>query len=37
VFRRGSTVMHVTRGIGGETPLRWRCPPEAALLTLTSG
>lgn len=35
VFRRGPTVMHVTRGVGGETPLRWHCPPEAALLTLT--
>lgn len=35
VFRRGATVLHVTRGIGGQTPLRWRCPPEAALLTLT--
>ena len=35
VFRRGDTVLHVTRGISGETPLRWRCPPEIALLTLT--
>ena len=35
VFRRAGTVLHVTRGVGGETPLRWRCPPEAALLTLT--
>jgi predicted MPP superfamily phosphohydrolase len=35
VFRRGDTVMHVTRGISGETPLRWRCPPEIALLELT--
>jgi predicted MPP superfamily phosphohydrolase len=35
VFRRGNTVMHVTRGISGVTPFRWRCPPEAALLELT--
>jgi predicted MPP superfamily phosphohydrolase len=35
VFRRGTTVMHVTRGIGGETPIRWRCPPEIAMLELT--
>jgi predicted MPP superfamily phosphohydrolase len=35
VFRRGATVMHVTRGVGGQTPLRWRCPPEVALLELT--
>jgi len=34
VFRRGKTVMHVTRGISGKTPLRWNCPPEIALLEL---
>ncbi len=34
VFRRGSTVLHVTRGLGGETPLRWQCLPEIALLEL---
>lgn len=34
VFRRGKTVMHVSRGISGETPLRWLCPPEIALLEL---
>jgi predicted MPP superfamily phosphohydrolase len=34
VFRRGDTVMHVSRGVAGETPLRWRCPPELALLEL---
>lgn len=36
VFRRGDTVLHVSRGVSGETPLRWRCPPEIALLELTS-
>jgi predicted MPP superfamily phosphohydrolase len=36
-FRRGNTIMHVTRGISGETPMRWRCPPEIALLELVSG
>ncbi|MBX3432187.1 MAG: metallophosphoesterase [Pirellulales bacterium] len=35
VFRRGATVLHVTRGVAGKTPLRWRCPPEIALLELT--
>jgi predicted MPP superfamily phosphohydrolase len=35
VFRRGATVLHVTRGLGGEAPLRWQCPPEIALLELT--
>jgi uncharacterized protein len=34
-FRRGDTVMHVTRGISGETPMRWLCPPEIAVLELT--
>jgi predicted MPP superfamily phosphohydrolase len=33
-YRRGSTVMHVTRGISGETPMRWLCPPEIAVLEL---
>lgn len=36
-FRRGQTVMHVTRGISGETPLRWLCPPEIAVLELARG
>ncbi len=36
VFCRGDTVLHVSRGIAGETPLRWRCPPEAALLELAA-
>jgi predicted MPP superfamily phosphohydrolase len=34
VFCRGETVLHVTRGLSGQTPLRWRCPPEVALLEL---
>lgn len=34
VYRTGSTIMHVTRGLSGETPLRWNCPPEIALLEL---
>lgn len=37
VFRRGNTVLHVTRGIGGKTPLRWNCPPEIAVLQLVCG
>jgi predicted MPP superfamily phosphohydrolase len=36
VFRQGPTVMHVTRGVAGETPWRWRCPPEVALLELVA-
>jgi predicted MPP superfamily phosphohydrolase len=35
-FRVGNTVMYVTRGVGMVPPLiRFRCPPEVALLTLT--
>lgn len=34
-FRRGDTVMHVGRGTGSLFPLRYGCPPEVALLTLT--
>jgi predicted MPP superfamily phosphohydrolase len=34
VFALGPTVLHVTRGLGGEHPLRLRCRPEAVLLTL---
>ena len=36
VYREGATIMHVTRGLSGRTPLRWLCPPEIALLELTS-
>ncbi|TWT90719.1 putative metallophosphoesterase [Pseudobythopirellula maris] len=35
-FRRGRTVMHVSRGTGGLFPVRWNCPPELTLLTLRS-
>ena len=31
------TLMHVSRGVAGTHPLRWRCPPEVSLLTLRSG
>ncbi len=34
VFHRPPTVLHVSRGLAGEVPLRWNCPPEAALLIL---
>ncbi len=33
-FRRGNTVLHVSRGTGGLTPFRWNCPPEIVLLVL---
>ena len=34
VFRRGETVMHVSRGVGSLAPLRFNCRPELAILTL---
>jgi predicted MPP superfamily phosphohydrolase len=36
LFQRQSTVLHVTRGISGKTPLRMRCRPEIAVLRLTA-
>lgn len=36
-FALGPTVLHVGRGLGGEHPLRFRCPPEVVLLTLRQG
>ena len=34
IFKCQKTIMHVSRGIGGENPLRLNCPPEITLLTL---
>jgi len=34
VFYKLPTVIHVTRGLSGEFPLRWNCPPEVANLIL---
>jgi hypothetical protein len=36
-FQRGSTVMHVSRGTGTHSPIRYRCPPEIAILELRGG
>lgn len=36
-FRRGHTVLHTGRGTGSLFPLRYNCPPEVALLTLSRG
>ena len=36
VFAAGNTVLHVSRGAGSLTPLRYNCPPEISLLTLIS-
>lgn len=32
VFCKQPTVMHVSRGVSGTHPLRWRCPPEVSVL-----
>ncbi len=34
IFHEPPTVMHVTRGVSGQFPIRWNCPPEIALLVL---
>jgi len=34
VFASGRTLVHVTRGIGGEFPFRWNCRPEVARLSI---
>ncbi len=35
VFTAGNTVMHVSRGAGSLTPLRYNCPPEVTVLELS--
>ena len=37
VFYEPPTVMHVTRGISGEHPIRMNCPPEITRLVLHAG
>lgn len=34
VFYQPPTILHVTRGVSGDTPIRWNCPPEVACLRL---
>lgn len=34
VFFQPPTLMHVSRGVSGTHPLRWRCPPEASILEI---
>jgi predicted MPP superfamily phosphohydrolase len=36
VFYGAPTVMHVSRGLSGTHPLRWRCAPEASVLEVVS-
>jgi uncharacterized protein len=34
IYHVPPTILHVTRGISGGTPVRWLCPPEIAHLKL---
>ncbi len=34
VYYAPPTILHVTRGISGDIPVRWNCPPEIACLKL---
>lgn len=35
IFHAPPTILHVTRGVSGELPVRLNCPPEMALLRLS--
>jgi uncharacterized protein len=34
VYHVPPTILHVTRGVSGDIPIRWNCPPEVAHLRL---
>lgn len=34
LYRRGGTLMHVGRGLGGVHPVRWRCRPEITVIEI---
>jgi predicted MPP superfamily phosphohydrolase len=34
VFWKSPTLMHVSRGLAGKHPLRWRCRPEVTRIVL---
>ena len=34
IYQEGPTVMHVSRGLAGEFPLRFNCRPEVTLVVL---
>jgi uncharacterized protein len=34
IYYSPPTILHVTRGVSGDTPVRWNCPPEIARLKL---
>jgi hypothetical protein len=37
VFYASPTILHVTRGVSGDVPIRWNCRPEIAHLRLRAG
>lgn len=37
VFWKDPTLLYVSRGVSGQHPLRWNCPPEVTKLVLRSG
>jgi predicted MPP superfamily phosphohydrolase len=37
VFYEPPTILHVSRGVSGDIPVRWNCPPEIAHLKLRAG
>jgi predicted MPP superfamily phosphohydrolase len=37
VFTAENTTLHVSRGVSSLMPLRFRCPPEIAILVLRKG
>jgi predicted MPP superfamily phosphohydrolase len=34
IYYSPPTILHVTRGVSGDTPIRWNCPPEVARIKL---
>jgi predicted MPP superfamily phosphohydrolase len=36
-FEEAGTLLHVSRGLSGEHPVRYNCVPEVTLLTLRAG
>lgn len=37
IFHVRPTILHVSRGLSGDVPVRWNCPPEIAHLRLRAG
>jgi hypothetical protein len=37
IYHLPPTILHVTRGISGDIPVRWNCKPEVSLIMLRAG